>query len=542
MEHNNNNNNTDNDIDRNISDKYSENIPLNHDNYKSSKINTFFLPIIISISISIGIIIGYIFHFQNPLSSDKLSYKDKLYNIINVIEKNYVDSVNINELYDNTISYLLENLDPHSVYIPANNFDITNQDLEGKFDGIGIEFQINRDTVSVVNVIKNGPAEKAAIMPGDKIIKVNDTIFTGTWINNTKVIKKLRGKRNSTVKLTILRPLNNSIFDVIVIRDQITTKTIDAFYNVNDTTRYIKISQFSSSTPLELKNALNNFNHSNIKKLIIDLRDNSGGFLDAAIMVADNFLQKNQLIVYTQGRNRKKQEYKASGNGLYEDKKLIILINEFTASAAEIVAGAIQDNDRGTIVGRRSFGKGLVQEQMQMPDGSAIRLTIARYYTPSGRCIQNPYSEGTEKYYENFIHRFDNNSFYDTINTQKLPKYKTIKGRTVYGGGGIMPDILVPIDTSILNINIRISDIRQIATDIFNKDKLYLKKFSNPDILIKNYTINHPVISQLNNNQKKAKYIEFLIKGFIAKLLFDDNAFYYIINQTDNIYIKAISI
>jgi carboxyl-terminal processing protease len=383
--------------------------------------------------------------------SSKAMSGNKLNNVINYIQSEYVDTVNADELSNKAINSLLAELDPHSVYIPAEEFEHTNEQLEGGFDGIGVEFNIFNDTLIVISPLSGGPSATAGVMPGDKIINVNGKCIAGNGLKSDDVFKYLKGKKGTLVKLDVLRMGFKKLLPFNIIRDKIPMKSVDISYMIQPTVGFIKISKFSSTTHDEFTKGFTVLKAQGLKSLILDLRGNPGGFLNEAVDLCDDFLDDKKLIVYTQGNARPKQEYYATTKGVFEKGKLVVLIDEGSASAAEIVAGAIQDNDRGTVIGRRSFGKGLVQEQSQLNDGSAIRLTIARYYTPSGRCIQKPYIKGKhEDYYEEEINRYKSGELLnkDSIKFNKQETFKTLKGKTVYGGGGIMPDVFIGIDTS----------------------------------------------------------------------------------------------
>ncbi len=366
--------------------------------------------------------------------------KNKLSRILQIIQNDYVDEVNLDSLTELAIEALLAELDPHSTYIPLVDLARVNEDMEGNFDGVGIEFNIQEDTIMVLNVISGGPAEKAGVMPGDRIILIDGEMVAGVNIGNEGTSKRLRGKRGTKAKVGIRRFGVAETLELEITRGIIPLYSLDAAFMLDDQTGYIKISRFSANTHDEYKQAMEKLLGSGMKKFILDLRENPGGYLDQAISLADEFLKSEELIVFTEGRNRKKQTYKATGAGEWENGPLAILIDENSASASEIVAGAIQDQDRGIVVGRRSFGKGLVQEQMELADGSGIRLTVARYYTPSGRCIQRSYKNGTSAYYHDAMER---NPEADTTESDTLT-YFTKNKRMVFGGGGIRPDITVP--------------------------------------------------------------------------------------------------
>ena len=408
-----------------------------------------FTPLWMAIAVVIGIMIGsfYANHFSGNRLSIINTSGNKLNNLLHIIDDQYVDTVNINDLVEKAMPQILSELDPHSVYITARDGEIANDDLRGSFSGIGIEFTIRQDTIRVQNVISNGPAERAGILAGDKIVEVDDSVFVGKKVTNEEAMHRLKGPKDTKVKLGILRYGEKKIQHITVTRGEIPTKSVTASYMLDDESGYIKIRNFGENTYPELLIALAKLSQKGFSNLVIDLRSNTGGYLESAVQIANEFLAKGQLIVYTEGRRYPRQEYRADGRGSYQQIPLVILVDEVSASASEILAGAIQDNDRGTIVGRRSFGKGLVQKPMEFTDHSMIRLTIARYYTPSGRCIQKPYADG-EDYDGDWINRYQHGEFFSQDSIKHTgPAYHTNNGRTVYGGGGITPDIFVPEDT-----------------------------------------------------------------------------------------------
>ena len=408
-----------------------------------------FTPLWMAISVVIGILIGsfYANHFSGNRLSIINTSGNKLNNLLHIIDDQYVDTVNINDLVEKAMPQILSELDPHSVYITAREGEIANDDLRGSFSGIGIEFTIRQDTIRVQNVISNGPAERAGLLAGDKIVEVDDSVFVGKKVTNEEAMHRLKGPKDTKVKLGILRYGEKNIQHITVTRGEIPTKSVTASYMLDDESGYIKIRNFGENTYPELLIALAKLSQKGFSNLVIDLRSNTGGYLESAVQIANEFLSKGQLIVYTEGRRYPRQEYRADGRGSYQQIPLVILVDEISASASEILAGAIQDNDRGTIVGRRSFGKGLVQKPMEFTDHSMIRLTIARYYTPSGRCIQKPYADG-EDYEGDWLQRYQHGEFFSQDSIKHTgPAYHTSNGRTVYGGGGITPDIFIPEDT-----------------------------------------------------------------------------------------------
>ena len=375
---------------------------------------------------------------------------DKLARVLTMIEQEYVDSISRDSLAELAIPAILHKLDPHSVYLPPKQFKEAEEPLKGEFDGIGVVFNMATDTVIVLNVIPSGPSRKAGVQGGDRIIKVNDTLIAGQKMSQIAVMNRLRGPRGTQVKLSIERKDIDGLVDIVVTRDAIPLHSVEASLMLTDNIGFIKLSQFSRTSFAEIKRALASLRKQGMTSLIFDLRSNSGGFLDQAILIANEFLPAHSLIVYTEDRNGKQMRQYSDGRGGSADLKVAILIDEASASSSEILAGALQDNDRGTIIGRRSFGKGLVQSQTPFEDGSALRLTIARYYTPTGRSIQKPYTAGDgEEYALDLIDRYNRNEFFsaDSIHFADSLRYTTPKGKVVYGGGGIMPDIFVPLDT-----------------------------------------------------------------------------------------------
>ena len=411
-----------------------------------------FIPLLVAVSVVLGILIGtfYAKHYGGNKLGIVNGSTNKLNALLQVIDDQYVDTVNMYDLVENAMPQILAELDPHSVYIPAKDLQEVNSELEGSFTGIGVQFTIQEDTIHVNSVIAGGPAEKVGIMAGDRIVAVGDSTVAGKGLTNEQVMRNLKGPKGSKVKLGIKRATEKKLLDFVVTRDDIPQNTINAAYMLNEDYGYIEISKFGRTTHVELLNAIAKLNHQGCKGLVIDLRENTGGYLEAAVNMLNEFLPTGKLIVYAEGRCYPRTEQYANGAGSCQTTPLVVLVDEGSASASEIFAGAIQDNDRGTIIGRRSFGKGLVQQPIEFNDGSAIRLTIARYYTPSGRCIQRPYENGKASQYEmDWLNRYEHGEYFneDSIKLDKSLRYSTSLGRPVYGGGGIMPDIFVPQDT-----------------------------------------------------------------------------------------------
>jgi carboxyl-terminal processing protease len=410
------------------------------------------LPLVFSLVMICGMFFGFKLHQQTGSTQGffKRDKRTSLQEALDLIKNRYVDSVGMDSLQDDALQEVVNHLDPHSVYIPAVDLSEVNEDIIGNFQGIGVEFNIFSDTVHVLYVIPEGPSDKAGLQTGDKILKVDDSSIVSKTLPSKEIKRMIRGKAGTKVKLTILR--DNTIKYVEVIRGNIPLPSMDASYMMDATTGYIKLNKFSETTYKEFMEAMEKLQKQNMQALVLDLRANGGGLLSQATAIADEFLDGDKLILYTQGTNIPKREYRARKEGVFEKGKLVILVDELTASASEILAGALQDWDRATIVGRRTFGKGLVQEQYELSDGSALRLTVARYFTPSGRSIQRPYENGNKKVYmEEIYDRYENGEMLsaDSMHFSKDHPYKTNAGRTVYGGGGIAPDVFVPIDSSL---------------------------------------------------------------------------------------------
>ncbi len=522
-----------------------------------------YLPLIFAIILVAGVFIGrYIFSLPGAMSPNSLMIypqEDKVETVLNLIKEEYVDTINMSELEEKVIPHIIENLDPHSVYIPAKDLKEVNEELEGNFGGIGVQFSIQDDTVMVVAVISGGPSEKLGILPGDRIIKVNDTTIAGVGITNNDVIHKLRGEMGTKVKVSILRKNVNKLIDFDITRGEIPLTSVDVAYMINDSTGYVKIDRFAQNTYQEFITALASLKEDGCKNIIVDLRNNSGGLLDVAYKITNEFLKAGELIFFTQGKAQPRREVKANGIGSCQNTKLIVLINEFSASASEIFAGAIQDNDRGMIIGRRSFGKGLVQSQIPLPDGSALRLTVARYYTPSGRCIQKPYLRGdAEDYYKDIMNRYQHGEFFskDSVSQNDSLKYYTKSGRVVYGGGGIMPDIFVPRDTTLytdLYYTMRASGlIYQYALKYADEHRKTLENYTDAQSML-NYLNTQPVFNELIRFAKSKKLkidpkqlkrsrplIDNELKAYIARNIIDNKGFYPILGREDNVLQVAI--
>ncbi len=433
------------------------------------------LPLIVAVALVLGLWIGSVASGNRyaRISSELIrsmgnNPHDKLSYVMQIIDAAYIDPVNMDTIREALMPELMAQLDPHSIYIPATDMSDINENLEGEFDGIGVVFNMATDTIVVLNVIAGGPSYKAGIMPGDRIVTIDDRTVAGVKFPQDSVMKLLRGKRGTKVNVGIGRGQANELVNIEIIRDKIPINSIDAAFMLTPSTGFIKLSSFSRNSHKELVEAIKNLEKEGMKSMIFDLRDNSGGFLDQAILIANEFLPAGKMIVYTEDRFEQRQVEYSDGTGEVTDIPLVILINEYSASSSEILAGAIQDNDRGTIIGRRSFGKGLVQNQLALPDGSAVRLTVARYYTPTGRSIQKPYEMGmsAEEYEADILNRYLHNEVFsaDSIVFNDSLRFVTEGGKVVYGGGGIMPDIFVPIDTV---------GVTNYYAEVMNKNILY---------------------------------------------------------------------
>jgi carboxyl-terminal processing protease len=520
-----------------------------------------YLPLLLSLFLVIGILIGNrIAKYSSSNQSLFLYPKSSKFNtVLKYIEEEYVDTVSANKLTESAIVAMLKDLDPHSLYIPAADLQETNEPIEGNFSGIGVQFNMQNDTVIIINTIANGPSALVGVMAGDRIVKVNDTTVAGVKLASDAIVKKLKGPRGTKVKVTIWRPVVKKELSFDITRDRIPLYSVDVAYMMNKTTGYVKINQFSKTTCDEFVSAANKLHEQGMKNIVVDLRGNGGGVLDDAICVADQFLGDGKLIVYTEGRSKPRENYFASSQGVCENDNVVIIIDEFSASASEILAGAIQDNDRG-IIGRRSFGKGLVGEQIGLPDGSGLRLTIARYYTPTGRCIQKSYKNGVDDYYKDLNNRYEHGEFEskDSIKFNDSLKFTTPKGHVVYGGGGIMPDDFIPVDTTgaspFYNTIRDVGLIYRFAFEYSDKNRDKLKIFKNYKELVQALTSKNIMnefvayaqtkgIKASGNDLKiSGKIIDVQLKAYIARNFFDNEGFYPIISEIDNTLDKAKSI
>ena len=496
---------------------------------------------------------------QNSVQQNQLKFG----RLLRLVDGYYVDSVNINKLTETAIVSLLSELDPHSTYISKEEVDKMNEPLKGNFEGIGISFNIFKDTLLVTSTISGGPSEKVGLRAGDRIVEVNDTSIAGIGLKNSDVFDLLRGKKGTRVNLTVLRKPGNQLLDFTIIRDKIPIFSLDASYMIDESTGYIKLNKFAATSTDEFLEAMQELKKQNIKNLILDLRGNTGGYLKTAIEISDQFLNDRDLVVFTEGINEPKREYRASWRGSFKTGNLVVLIDENSASASEIVSGAIQDWDRGVIIGRRSFGKGLVQKPFFLTDGSMVRLTTAHYYTPSGRCIQKSYKKGIKEYRKDYLKRMANGEMFsaDSIHFDQSQKYKTlISGRNVYGGGGIMPDIFIPMDTSAHYLYInrlrRNSIIFNYVLDYVDKNRADIKKkFPEFSPFEKSFKVTQKMIDDIvarGEKEKIEKDEESLafaednmkkeIKAIIARDIYSRNDFFKIYNKDDEEIIKALEV
>jgi len=515
---------------------------------------------LVVVAIVMQFTIGFSFSQAQGLEKNMLKYG----RLLQLVNNYYVDTVNLDKLTENAIVGVLSNLDPHSVYISKEEVDKMNEPLVGSFDGIGISFNILRDTLLVVTTIPGGPSEKVGLMPGDRIIYVDGKLIAGVNLVNSDVLKMLRGEKGTTVKLKVYRRGGNELFDFTIIRDKIPINSLDASYMLDDQTGYVKLNRFSATTMDEFTDALSDLDENpGFKNLILDLRENGGGYLNAAIGVANQFLKSGRLVVYTKGVHNSRHDYRSSFRGNFEDGRLIVLTDEYSASASEIVSGAVQDWDRGLIVGRRTFGKGLVQQPFTLDDGSVIRLTTAHYYTPSGRCIQKPYDDGIAAYNNDYIDRFKDGELFskDSVHLDKSKSYKTlITHRTVYAGGGIMPDIFVPMDTSSHYMYFNLLNHKNIPystlLDYLNLHRKQLqKKYPDFESFRLHYIADDDLIDDIiakgtkegiKGDQENVAFakplIKKLMKSLMARDLYETSCYYQVANEDDKIIKKALSV
>lgn len=517
------------------------------------------LPILLSIAVILGIWIGS--SFAKPKTDSKYqSSLQKFRQLIDYIENDYVDSVNTEELLEESISQMLDKLDPHTIYIPPRDRALAESQLRASFDGIGVEFNILRDTLYVVSPLAGGPSEKAGVLAGDKIIKVDDKNIAGIGIKNREVFDILRGPRGTEVTISILRKGEDGLIDYTLKRNAIPQYSVDASYMIDNEVGYIKVNKFAENTYAEFKSALESLKEQGMQKLILDLQNNSGGYMSAAINMCDELLSDGKLIVSQKGHGDKyDSEARATSRGIFEEGAVAVLINEGSASASEIVAGALQDNDRALIIGRRSFGKGLVQLPFDLKDGSELRMTIARYYTPSGRSIQKPYDDGEEAYASDYYQRYMSGELFsqDSVHFDESLAYETSNGRTVYGGGGIMPDYFVALDTSFtttyVNRLFTSNSVKEFTLDYRDSNpslaEWEFQKFQN-EFEVTEAMLNQVIANGKKNGvafrekeyRKSKHFLAFLIKAQLARDIYDDDAFYKIYNETNEVYVQALEL
>ncbi|WMN06406.1 S41 family peptidase [Marivirga arenosa] len=519
------------------------------------------LPIIVFTTLAAGILIGATMANPSANKDTVLEGITRIKEILLQVDQNYVEEVDTEKLVNSAINGIIKELDPHTSYIPSKDLEMVSADLKGNFEGIGIEFNIFNDTLYVVAPLSGGPSEEAGLQSGDKIISVDGKNIAGVGLTNRQVHENLRGEKGSEVKLEIMRSGLNEIVEYTIIRDKIPQYSVDVSYMVDDEIGYIKVSRFSATTYNEFMEALNGLKEQGLKKLILDLQDNPGGYMDKAINMADEFLKDNAMIVYTKGKEKRyNSEARAIKDGKFEESPLIVLINEGSASASEIVSGAIQDNDRGLIVGRRSFGKGLVQMPVPLKDGSELRLTISRYYTPSGRSIQKPFGENPDEYRQEMSSRYEHGEYFvaDSIEFNDSLKYTTANGRVVYGGGGIMPDYFVPLDTTqnstYLNRLFLSNSLRQYTFSYYEKNKSRLEKMGfekyNSEFEISDKMLDDLIsLGKKNDVQfdkegfnKSKELIKLYCKAYIARNVWNNKGFYPIFNQQNEIFKEALKL
>ena len=526
------------------------------------KKSSIILPLVIAFSVAGGILIGNLLKQNSQQSFSGFAYNqsNKLATIIDLINNGYVDSVNTKSMIEKTIPELLKNLDPHTIYIPAQNMQEVREEMQGNFSGIGVQFSVQEDTVRVIEVVSGGPSSKVGVLPGDRIVRVQDSIIAGVNVKNQTVLNLLRGEKNSKVTIGVVRKNYNNELEFEITRDDIPIFSVDVSYMIDEETGYMKISRFAETTYNEFMEGMAKLSGLGAQKVIFDLRQNTGGSLVSVLRMVDEFLDKGEPILYTEGINQPRKTYNSSGKNSWKDVDVYVMIDEISASASEIFAGAIQDNDRGIVIGRRSFGKGLVQEQIPLIDGSALRLTVARFYTPSGSCIQSSYENGTEDYYNNIYERFHNMEqlVADSIHFADSLKYTTKGGRIVYGGGGIMPDFFVPADTS---------GNSEYFTKIYRKGLLYTYAYVYADQhrdVLSAFTSADEFDTYLNQNNILNDFVKYAeekgvekdaeglkvsglimktqLKAYIARNIMGEEGFYPIIKQIDKTLLKAVEI
>jgi len=525
-----------------------------------NKFSNMSMTVAITLSIVIGLLLGRLLYSNNILVQKTYSSNDKLTTLLNLINQNYVDSLSIDSIIEQVIPKLLAELDPHSSYIPAADYAAVQAPLDGSFEGIGVQFNVQNDTILIIDVISGGPSEKEGLLPGDRIITINDSLFAGKKITSEDVIKNLKGKKGTKVKLGIKRSGNKELLSYTITRDKIPLYSVDANYMYDNEIGYIKIDRFAQTTYSEFMQAVDELKEQGMKKLVLDLRGNSGGYLIEATDIADEFLPKGDMIVFTKGKSRPREEYFATSKDECIDLDLVVLVDTWSASASEILAGALQDNDRATIIGRRTFGKGLVQEPIVFDDGSSIRLTVSRYYTPTGRSIQKSFGDNNEDYeneiYERIKHgeleKEDTTLFADSL------KFVTKKGKIVYGGGGIMPDIFVPLDTTgysdffdklsaknlIYKYSMEYADNNRTALTKFSNSDKMIVYLNNQNVFSKflSFSESQGIKSQNNDLEISKEIIKTQLYSYIVRNILDEDEFYKVYQQIDNTFLKAIEV
>ena len=507
------------------------------------------LPLIIGISIAIGIIAGSFFNIKNlPQSGVSISKQTKLNSVIEFIEEQYVDDVDTEEIIDNVITDVLDQLDPHSSYLPKSIQQLTKETMNGNFVGIGVQFNKKNDTVQVVKVIPDGPSEKAGIRDGDRLLIANQDTLYNKNLSNTQIMGILKGEEDTTVNIKVYRKVTNSVLDFKIKRGKVAIKSVPVSYKLNDSLGYIKLIRFSMTSYKEFKKALNKMQKEGIKELVLDLRGNPGGFIHIAKKIADEFLSKGKMIVYTKNKNGRQENYVATSSGSFENGHVYVLVDENSASASEILAGALQDHDKGTIVGRRTFGKGLVQQELGFNDGSAMRLTIARYYTPTGRSIQKPYEKSKKSIYDDEVSkRYLNGELFhkDSIKVVDSLLFKTPKGKTVYGGGGIVPDVFIPLDTTQNKVNfIQQNAIYNFVHDYIDNHRKELEKFNanNFETTFSSDSYWKDFLKYNNNFITDETLEKQFIKEYFADALIGDTLYYKISQRKDSAIKKVLEI
>jgi len=526
------------------------------------KLTNPYLPLIFAVILSAGIFLGLIIgHLTGGIFPSLSKNPDKVGNVITYIETNYVDTISNETLVEKSVTGLLQKLDPHSMYIPASDFHAVTDPLLGSFEGIGVSFRMERDTITVINPIPGGPSERVGIKAGDRIVNVDGEEVASKKLSSLDVMRRLKGPKGTTVDVSVFRRGKPGLIEFTIIRDVIPTYSLDIAYIVSPGIGYIRLNNFSATTYDEFHVALAELIDEGMTELIIDLQGNTGGYLQAAVNVANEFLEKGELIVYTEGVNHAKEMYYANGYGLFKTGEVIVLMDEWSASAAEILAGAVQDNDRGVIIGRRSFGKGLVQEQLNFRDGSAVRLTVARYYTPTGRCIQKPYQNGTGDYYADYYHRMMNGELEnaDSIKIADSLKFATPGGKIVYGGGGIIPDIFVPIErdeslnyyTQLINKGL----LYRFAFDYTDLHRDELNRFDEFGDFNEQFTVSDDLYQEMiayadengvsrggGNWASSDERARVMLKAYIGRNILDNDGFFPLLNSINPVFLKAVEV